>query len=56
MWMAKSYPSQKPLASYVTDLIARCTMMNDWIAHGPPSTFWITGFYFTHVGATHVEF
>ncbi|KAG1667277.1 hypothetical protein FOA52_012566 [Chlamydomonas sp. UWO 241] len=55
LWMAQSYPSRMPLASYVNDLIARCTMMSEWIAHGPPPCFWITGFYFTHAFLTGVK-
>jgi hypothetical protein len=30
-------------------------MLNDWIAHGPPATYWITGFYFTHAFLTGVK-
>ena len=30
-------------------------MMSEWIAHGPPATFWITGFYFTHAFLTGVK-
>ena len=55
LWMAQSYPSLKPLASYVSDLIERCRMMNDWVARGPPQAFWISGFYFTHAFLTGVK-
>ena len=55
MWMAQSYPSQKPLASYVHDLVQKMNMMRSWIDHGPPAVFWVTGFYFTHAFLTGVK-
>lgn len=42
----------QPLGSYVSDLIDRITMFNDWLSKGPPAVFWISGFYFTHAFLT----
>jgi dynein heavy chain len=45
-WASVAYPSLKPLASWMQDLIARLTFMRTWLVNGPPNVFWFGGFYF----------
>jgi dynein heavy chain len=47
MWAARSYPSLKSLASYITDLVTRIKFFQTWFDTNRPVVFWMSGFFFT---------
>lgn len=47
-WMDNTigFPSLKPLASWVDDLVARIEFIGGWVSNGPPNSFWVASFFF----------
>ncbi|XP_053595266.1 dynein axonemal heavy chain 7 [Microplitis demolitor] len=53
LWIKSSaYPSLKSLGNFIADLLKRLEFFKNWLDHGKPETFWISGFSFAHAFLT----
>ena len=46
LWEKPAYPSLKPLSVWVEDLAQRCSFLSNWVEHGPPHVYWVSGLFF----------
>lgn len=47
LWKPWSYPSLKPVGSYIKDLKERMGFFATWVEEGKPINYWLPGFHFT---------
>jgi len=53
-WRSVSYPTERGLGSFVSDLCRRLANFERWVEDGPPLAFWIPGFFFPQAFLTAV--
>mmetsp|Transcript_39172 Transcript_39172/g.65698 ORF Transcript_39172/g.65698 Transcript_39172/m.65698 type:complete len:1242 (-) Transcript_39172:75-3800(-) len=46
LWEDIAYPSLKPLSSWNEDLYLRIEFLRGWLTKGPPSSYWVPGFFY----------
>lgn len=55
LWVKSSYPSKKPIGSWIDDLSDRLKFFGTWIDKGLPYDFWFSAFYFTQSFLTGIK-
>jgi dynein heavy chain len=53
-WMSVSYPSLKPMGSYIDDFHMRWKFMSTWCRDGIPYMFWFSAYFFQQAFLTGV--
>lgn len=54
-WIKKSYPTKKPIMSWIIDLQNRIEFFKNWEANGTPEKFWFSAFFFTQSFLTGIK-
>jgi len=53
-WMGVSYPSLKPMLSYVLEFLERITFCEAWVKNDAPFSFWFSAYFFQQAFLTGV--